>query len=402
MDFSDIEPSEITFKRKLFSSEFSGIFLVHHHDNGLVKTATPERETNIHICESTAYRRLVKYGHCDCGIMFLNDKNPPSAIFLEYIPRMEMIHPHSFTKERGEVLNHGIREMSRAESKEGRVRRAVHRALVLHCDAKPRDVMIVSNDPERVIWLDFDRAQTYPTNSLTEGQQGFIEDEELMVSQLADSLRTSKHNLLVLSISAAHQALLFGYLSKIIFQETQISGQGDAGVQKMMFHINQPSRATQQENELAFSVQSAHEPSLFDRNGEELYDNCIFCCLVISPTGRPIYKYESLLELLMALHDAIKAHPSLYPDGNILHWDISKNNIIITDPEKADGHSGMLINLDLAKEFDSERSGAQHQTSKWSSWRLRCCLMSTIPIIMILSRSSTCLSGNVLITVGKA
>ncbi|EDN05674.1 predicted protein [Histoplasma mississippiense (nom. inval.)] len=126
--------------------------------------------------------------------------------------------------------------------------------------------------------------------------------------------------------------------------------------------INQPSRDTQQENELAFSVQSAHKPSLFDRNGEEPYDNRVLRCLVISPAGRPIYKYESPLELLTALRDAIKAHRSLYLDGSILHRDISENNIIITDPEKADGHSGMLIDLDLAKEVGSGRSGARHQT----------------------------------------
>ncbi|OJD13204.1 hypothetical protein AJ78_06322 [Emergomyces pasteurianus Ep9510] len=77
------------------------------------------------------------------------------------------------TKERGEALISGIRE--------------IHRALVLHCDAKPRN-MIVRNDPDRVVWLDFDRAQTYHAHSLTERQRGFIEDEELMMSQLADSL----------------------------------------------------------------------------------------------------------------------------------------------------------------------------------------------------------------------
>ncbi|KAL2361682.1 hypothetical protein RJZ56_005430 [Blastomyces dermatitidis] len=36
--------------------------------------------------------------------------------------------------------------------------------------------------------LIFDRAQTYHADSLTERQRRFIEDEELMVSQLADSL----------------------------------------------------------------------------------------------------------------------------------------------------------------------------------------------------------------------
>ncbi|EDN06556.1 predicted protein [Histoplasma mississippiense (nom. inval.)] len=138
----------------------------------------------------------------------------------------------------------------------------------------------------------------------------------------------------------------------------------DKGMQasKRSRSTNQPSRDTQEENELAFSIQSAHKPSLFDKNGEELYDNRVLRCLVISPAGRPIYDYKSPLELLTALRDAIKAHRSLYLDGNILHRDISENNIIITDPDKADGYSGMLIDLDLAKEVGSGRSGARHQT----------------------------------------
>ncbi|EEH32994.2 hypothetical protein PAAG_04047 [Paracoccidioides lutzii Pb01] len=90
--------------------------------------------------------------------------------------------------------------------------------------------------------------------------------------------------------------------------------------------------------------------------------NRVLRCLVISPAGRPIYSYESPLELLMALRDAIKAHQCLYLDGNILHRDISENNIIITDPDKAGGHSGMLIDLDLAKDVGSGRSGARHWT----------------------------------------
>ncbi|EEH46959.1 uncharacterized protein PADG_03057 [Paracoccidioides brasiliensis Pb18] len=133
-------------------------------------------------------------------------------------------------------------------------------------------------------------------------------------------------------------------------------------VSKQPHFASQSLRTSQQNNELTFSIQSVHTPSLFDRNGKELYDNCVLRCLVISPAGRPIYKYKSPLELLMALRDAIKAHQSLYLDGNILHQDISENNIIITNPEKTDGHSGMLIDLDLAKEVGSEQSGACYWT----------------------------------------
>ncbi|PGH16587.1 hypothetical protein AJ79_01693 [Helicocarpus griseus UAMH5409] len=94
------------------------------------------------------------------------------------------------------------------------------------------------------------------------------------------------------------------------------------------------------ETELPFTVQSMHPPSLADRDhrGQGAYDNRILRCLVISPAGRPIYDYRSPVELVVAICDAIRAH------------------------QTADGNSGMLIDLDLAKEIGSGRSGARHQT----------------------------------------
>lgn len=102
-------------------------------------------------------------------------------------------------------------------------------------------------------------------------------------------------------------------------------------------------------------------PSLYT-SGEDLWENRIYSCLVISPAGRVISDFRTMEELLAAMRDAIRAHQSLYTVGNILHRDISSNNIIITKPEVADGFKGMLIDLDLAKERDSGPSGARHQT----------------------------------------
>jgi len=103
-----------------------------------------------------------------------------------------------------------------------------------------------------------------------------------------------------------------------------------------------------------------NKPSLYAR-GEESWENRIYSCLVISPAGRVISDFRTAKELLESMQDAIKAHRSLYLIGNILHRDISSNNIIITDPETmADGFRGMLIDLDLAKVRDSGPSGARH------------------------------------------
>ncbi|KAI0195354.1 serine/threonine-protein kinase Sgk2 [Xylaria flabelliformis] len=92
-----------------------------------------------------------------------------------------------------------------------------------------------------------------------------------------------------------------------------------------------------------------YQPSL-NKSNDEAWENRIYSCLVVSPAGR----------VIKSMRDAIRAHQSLFTTGNILHRDISSNNIIITDPKKANGFKGMLIDLDMAIS-DSNRSGAQHR-----------------------------------------
>ncbi|KAM4067554.1 kinase [Hirsutella rhossiliensis] len=104
------------------------------------------------------------------------------------------------------------------------------------------------------------------------------------------------------------------------------------------------------------------KPSLYTSRSEDPFENRIYSCLVVSPAGRVISDFKSIRELLESLRDAIRAHQSLYIDGNILHRDISSNNIIITGSKTVDGFKGMLIDLDLAKVRDSGPSGARHQT----------------------------------------
>ena len=102
------------------------------------------------------------------------------------------------------------------------------------------------------------------------------------------------------------------------------------------------------------------------RPSSEPFINRVLSCQVLEPAGRPLDSFASVTELLQALRDAIKAHRSLFLDGKILHRDISPSNIIITDPDKVDGFSGMLIDTDLATSVDvsgkNQRSGAQQMT----------------------------------------
>jgi len=65
------------------------------------------------------------------------------------------------------------------------------------------------------------------------------------------------------------------------------------------------------------------------------------------PAGRPLAEFSSVRQLLAALRDAIRTHRSLFLDGHIIHRDVSRWNIIITDPSENDGLSGALIDLEL-------------------------------------------------------
>lgn len=85
---------------------------------------------------------------------------------------------------------------------------------------------------------------------------------------------------------------------------------------------------------------------------------------LITVKGRSITKFDSNLELLYALRDAIKGHQSLY-GHKILHRDISTNNIMIapsTSPPRPDGFKGFLIDLDLAIHLDALNSTSRHRT----------------------------------------
>ena len=133
----------------------------------------------------------------------------------------------------------------------------------------------------------------------------------------------------------------------------------EQGSQKRSRSNSQKSRLSQQYE----ATETSGKPvaSLYSSDNSN-YSNRLFGCLAISPAGRALSQFQSIEELLTALRDAIKAHRSLYMKGGILHRDISENNIIITDPAKAKGFTGMLIDLDLAKLLGSGRSGARHRT----------------------------------------
>lgn len=106
--------------------------------------------------------------------MFLDDEYLPSAIFLEYIPGLEMISVHNYTQQRMNNFVEGIRE--------------IHKALVRHRDPKPRNMMVVTDTPERVVWLDFDRAETFDTSQITVEREDLLKEEEEIIRGFTECL----------------------------------------------------------------------------------------------------------------------------------------------------------------------------------------------------------------------
>ncbi|KAG6074484.1 hypothetical protein E4U15_006122 [Claviceps sp. LM218 group G6] len=125
------------------------------------------------------------------------------------------------------------------------------------------------------------------------------------------------------------------------------------GVAKMVGYEREITRISKLRGGLAFST--PHKDQI-------PYDDRVLRVLAVTPLGRPLHKFKSILELLECLRDAIKVHRSLYMQSGILHGDISVNNIIMTEPAKADGYKGMLIDLDLAHDITKDPSGRRHRT----------------------------------------
>ncbi|KAL3472469.1 hypothetical protein BJX99DRAFT_214698 [Aspergillus californicus] len=203
-DEIEMKPSEVEFLEKLKESKYSVVFKVRfrqricvmkvYHDRGRAEHDSPDREVNLFICESTAYHRLKLKGFCERGVipnfygtiskiqpavwpnldMFLDDKLPPNAVLIEYIPNLQQIDLSNFSRQRLAKFRESLDD--------------IHKAKVLHHDTYPRNMM-VSLEPERVLWIDFDSAQTYPEDSdIPPRHKTWLEEEVELIDYFIDGL----------------------------------------------------------------------------------------------------------------------------------------------------------------------------------------------------------------------
>lgn len=155
-----------------------------------------ERETDMYICESVAYHRLAEAGFCDRGIIpkfygSMDEIDPkhmghhlahfnmngklklPSAILMEFIPDLRILDIETFTTDRGSRIRTIMTDM--------------HEAGVLHHDIEPRH-FLVQESSDRVVVIDFDRAQTFPPTTMSARWERAFNREQLLIQELLDLL----------------------------------------------------------------------------------------------------------------------------------------------------------------------------------------------------------------------
>lgn len=120
--------------------------------------------------------------------MLLGDQLPPRGILIEYIPNMEPLSLENYTRER----------MARFIE----IMKEIQAEMVVHDDPSPRNMMIVrGSEPERVLWLDFDRALLYDKESITAEQKAYIAEEEVLLHEMGEDIVSTPTTILLLSCS---------------------------------------------------------------------------------------------------------------------------------------------------------------------------------------------------------
>ncbi|PWY76045.1 hypothetical protein BO94DRAFT_549357 [Aspergillus sclerotioniger CBS 115572] len=199
---------EISFIQEIKNSPFSCGFRVRWHEKECILNVyhstepspadPPYREINLFKCESTAFMRLQERGLCNRGYVpefygliehikpadhlpylkdFLGDN--PNAILLEYVPDIRPISLAKFSRERSYKLRSILSE--------------IHDAGIIHGDTYPRNIM-VQESSDRVLWVDFDRAQTFTPQSMNQRHKNWLEEEADMMDYFVKALTLDAKN----------------------------------------------------------------------------------------------------------------------------------------------------------------------------------------------------------------
>ena len=138
-------------------------------------------------CESESYKALYSAGVCSEGYVpyfygllehinpkdipslsaFTNDTRLPNAILLEYLPNASSFSIENFSRELFHLASEGLK--------------TVHNARVIHNDPYLKNVLVSEAEAggKRVVWMDFDIAIVFPTDSKMRGSLDLEEEIRL-------------------------------------------------------------------------------------------------------------------------------------------------------------------------------------------------------------------------------
>ncbi|KAI5295828.1 hypothetical protein KEM52_000091 [Ascosphaera acerosa] len=177
MVFKDLDIAEVHFKGEIASRKYCQIFLVEVRgvESGLcAQGIVPQYYGKLD--DIDPYSRVELSA-------FTWDYINPSAIFMEYIPDMEPLNWfNSGNSHRMQNFVKGIE--------------ALHAAGVLHQDVRPQNMMTIKSQPDRALWMDFDRSQTYDPAMLNEPMiEAWFDKEREMVQEIANGHDIYYHTL---------------------------------------------------------------------------------------------------------------------------------------------------------------------------------------------------------------
>ncbi|KAK9235841.1 hypothetical protein V1525DRAFT_243922 [Lipomyces kononenkoae] len=199
---------DVTYIKVLKESESSSIFQVSvegkicvlkvYHSMGKSHADPPDRdrEVDTFTCESVAYRRLKSKGLCQQGVVpdiyGVIERIDPSQISMAALSEKlsqgrttPKCYPHGIHSKL--TTNRPFDIFRKRIAKLRTILKKIHEVRIYHDDPYPRNMM-VQKDTSRVLWIDFDRAQTFSEGYIVERKWQWMEDEEEMIDEFLDAL----------------------------------------------------------------------------------------------------------------------------------------------------------------------------------------------------------------------
>ncbi|KAJ3507186.1 hypothetical protein NMY22_g17006 [Coprinellus aureogranulatus] len=103
--------------------------------------------------------------------------------------------------------------------------------------------------------------------------------------------------------------------------------------------------------------------------------NRISSRIVMKAYGKHLQYFKTILQLLSAFHDAIVGHMKLLSEAKILHRDINDKNVLLGKDNDPVGWRGVLIDLNVAIDFDNLKKRVAKEARTGSRFFQSCAIL---------------------------